>query len=188
MSLEGARRVSRFSVKRSWEKNVGFRCNQEEAAIVDTNGSGVVEYKCDAWGRHLSKTGSVASTLGTLNPFCYRGYVYDKKTEVFMSRKNLAEKLLYIPIAHIYSLWHFTKRLNYFESITVGLSLIVEAMLFSHLLPFIEPFIPDPIKTLFNGLILYLCFLGPIIVARHLQTRHDMRKQSSQLREKQRNK
>lgn len=37
-----------------------------------------------------------------------------------MSRKNLAEKLLYIPIAHIYSLWHFTKRLNYFESITVG--------------------------------------------------------------------
>jgi len=64
VSLEGARRVSRFSGKRSWEKNVGFRCSQEEAAIVDTNGSGVVEYKCDAWGRHLSKTGSVASTLG----------------------------------------------------------------------------------------------------------------------------
>ncbi len=61
VSLEGARRVSRFSGKRSWEKNVGFCCSQEEAAIVDTNGRGGIEYKCDAGRRPVAKTGSMAS-------------------------------------------------------------------------------------------------------------------------------
>ena len=51
-------------------------------AIVDSAGTKVVEYKYDAWGKPLSKTGSMASTLGTLNPFRYRGYVYDEETEL----------------------------------------------------------------------------------------------------------
>ena len=49
-------------------------------AIVDANGNKVVEYKYDAWGKPIAKTGSLASTLGTLNPFRYRGYVYDEET------------------------------------------------------------------------------------------------------------
>ena len=51
-------------------------------AIVDSAGTKVVEYKYDAWGKPLSKTGSMANTLGTLNPFRYRGYVYDEETEL----------------------------------------------------------------------------------------------------------
>ena len=51
-------------------------------ALIDSNGKKVVEYKYDAWGRILSKTGTMASTLGTLNPFRYRVYVYDEETFV----------------------------------------------------------------------------------------------------------
>ena len=43
----------------------------------------VVEYTYDAWGRVLSTTGSMASTLGQLNPLRYRGYVYDNETELY---------------------------------------------------------------------------------------------------------
>jgi hypothetical protein len=37
----------------------------------------VVKYTYDAWGKVLSTTGSLAATLGTIQPFRYRGYVYD---------------------------------------------------------------------------------------------------------------
>jgi RHS repeat-associated protein len=37
----------------------------------------VVEYTYDAWGKPLTVTGSMAETLGKLNPLRYRGYVYD---------------------------------------------------------------------------------------------------------------
>jgi YD repeat-containing protein len=45
--------------------------------IVDSNGTEVVKYTYDAWGKVLSTTGSLAATLGTIQPFRYRGYVYD---------------------------------------------------------------------------------------------------------------
>ena len=34
----------------------------------------------DSWGKLLSTSGSLASTLGKNNPFRYRGYVYDEET------------------------------------------------------------------------------------------------------------
>lgn len=40
----------------------------------------MVQYKYDAWGKQISKTGTLASTLGTVQPFRYRGYVYDEET------------------------------------------------------------------------------------------------------------
>ena len=40
----------------------------------------VVEYTYDAWGKPLTTTGTLANSLGTLNPFRYRGYVYDDET------------------------------------------------------------------------------------------------------------
>ncbi len=52
-------------------------------AILDTNGVSVVEYTYDAWGKLLSCTGSMASTLGQLNPLRYRGYVYDSETDLY---------------------------------------------------------------------------------------------------------
>ena len=48
--------------------------------IVDGSGTTVVEYSYDSWGKQLSCTGTLATTLGVLNPFRYRGYVYDEET------------------------------------------------------------------------------------------------------------
>ena len=52
-------------------------------SIVNSSGTEVVHYVYDAWGRLLSKTGTLATTLGTLNPFRYRGYVFDEETGLY---------------------------------------------------------------------------------------------------------
>ena len=52
-------------------------------AILDSSGNPVVGYAYDAWGNILSVTGSMASTLGRLNPLTYRGYVYDWETGLY---------------------------------------------------------------------------------------------------------
>ena len=46
-------------------------------AILNTSGEPVVQYNYDAWGKLLSTTGTLADTLGEVNPLTYRGYVYD---------------------------------------------------------------------------------------------------------------
>ena len=48
--------------------------------LIDGSGATVVEYIYDSWGKPLSCTGTLATTLGVLNPFRYRGYVYDEET------------------------------------------------------------------------------------------------------------
>jgi len=48
--------------------------------IYNTSGSIVTEYCYDAWGNILSTTGTLASTVGAINPFRYRGYYYDSET------------------------------------------------------------------------------------------------------------
>ena len=40
----------------------------------------MVEYTYDTWGKEVQTTGSLASTLGLIQPFRYRGYVYDWET------------------------------------------------------------------------------------------------------------
>ena len=45
--------------------------------LLDSTGAKVVEYAYNAWGKPLYTSGSMASTLGVLNPFRYRGYIYD---------------------------------------------------------------------------------------------------------------
>ena len=52
-------------------------------AILNYFGVPVVEYTYDAWGNILSTTGSMANTLGQLNPLRYRGYVYDGETGLY---------------------------------------------------------------------------------------------------------
>ena len=51
--------------------------------IMDNSGAVVVEYTYDAWGNILSITGSLASTVGQINPFRYRGYYYDNETDLY---------------------------------------------------------------------------------------------------------
>lgn len=57
-------------------------------AIVDTTGIPVVEYRYDAWGIPISTTGSLKTSLGELNPFRYRGYVWDEETELYFLRNR----------------------------------------------------------------------------------------------------
>ena len=49
-------------------------------AILDENGNTVVSYGYDAWGSPLWCTGELAETLGKVQPFRYRGYVFDEET------------------------------------------------------------------------------------------------------------
>jgi RHS repeat-associated protein len=51
--------------------------------LVDENGSLVVEYAYDAWGKPLSITGELAETLGEANPFRYRSYYWDDETGLY---------------------------------------------------------------------------------------------------------
>lgn len=57
-------------------------------ALVDANGTQVVEYYYDVWGAPISKTGTMAATLGTVNPLQYRGYVYDEETGLYYLRSR----------------------------------------------------------------------------------------------------
>ena len=52
-------------------------------ALLNTSGTAVVTYTYDAWGKLLETGGSMASTLGALNPLRYRGYVYDTETGLY---------------------------------------------------------------------------------------------------------
>ena len=56
--------------------------------LVDSNGTKMVSYSYDAWGKMISKTGSLASTLGTIQPFRYRGYVFDEETGLYYLRSR----------------------------------------------------------------------------------------------------
>ena len=52
-------------------------------AILDENGNAVVSYGYDAWGAPLWCTGELAETLGKVQPFRYRGYVFDEETGLY---------------------------------------------------------------------------------------------------------
>ena len=57
--------------------------NGDVVAIFDDDGNRVVEYTYDAWGNILSVSGSMADTIGAINPLRYRGYVYDRETGLY---------------------------------------------------------------------------------------------------------
>ena len=58
--------------------------------IVDSAGTFVVEYKYNAWGKPIARSylTTAYETLGRLNPFRYRGYVYDEETELYYLRSR----------------------------------------------------------------------------------------------------
>jgi len=57
-------------------------------AILDENGNTVVSYGYDAWGALLWCTGELAETLGKVQPFRYRGYVFDEETGLYYLRSR----------------------------------------------------------------------------------------------------
>ena len=58
--------------------------------IVDSAGALVVEYKYDAWGKPIARSylTTAYEALGRLNPFRYRGYVYDEETGLYYLRSR----------------------------------------------------------------------------------------------------
>ena len=56
--------------------------------LRDATGNEVVRYTYDAWGKLLETSGSLAATLSYLNPFRYRGYVYDEETGLYYLRSR----------------------------------------------------------------------------------------------------
>lgn len=52
-------------------------------SILDSYGATVVSYVYDSWGKLISTTGTMASTLGVKNPIRYRGYYYDTETNLY---------------------------------------------------------------------------------------------------------
>lgn len=51
--------------------------------LCDEDGTLVVSYVYDAWGNIVSIAGALASTVGAINPFRYRGYYYDIETGLY---------------------------------------------------------------------------------------------------------
>jgi RHS repeat-associated protein len=51
--------------------------------LIDASGATVVEYTYDTWGKKVQTTGSLAGSLGLVQPFRYRGYVYDWETGLY---------------------------------------------------------------------------------------------------------
>lgn len=62
-----------------YEKNM----QGDIVAILDANGNTVVEYAYNIWGELVSTTGTLADTLGVINPLRYRGYYYDTETNLY---------------------------------------------------------------------------------------------------------
>ena len=65
-----------------------YNLQGDVVALIDANGTQVVEYVYDAWGALIAKTGSMVATLGTVNPFRYRGYIYDEETGLYYLRSR----------------------------------------------------------------------------------------------------
>jgi RHS repeat-associated protein len=51
--------------------------------LIDNTGTQVVSYTYDTWGRLLSISGPLASSVGLKNPYRYRGYRYDEETGLY---------------------------------------------------------------------------------------------------------
>lgn len=62
--------------------------SESTVGLVDSNDTKMVSYTYDAWGKPISKTGILASTLGTIQPFRYRAYVYDEETGLYYLRSR----------------------------------------------------------------------------------------------------
>ncbi len=60
-----------------------FNAQGDVIGILDNTGTKVVEYTYDVWGKLLSTTGTLASTIGQTNPIRYRGYYYDSETSFY---------------------------------------------------------------------------------------------------------
>jgi RHS repeat-associated protein len=60
-----------------------FNAQGDIIKLVNKSGTVVVSYVYDTWGKLISTTGTLASTVGAKNPYRYRGYRYDSETGLY---------------------------------------------------------------------------------------------------------
>jgi len=69
------------SVKYNGNEYYYVRNGQDDIVkLIDSTGTPVIYYIYDTWGKKVTTTGSLAGSLGLIQPFRYRGYVYDFET------------------------------------------------------------------------------------------------------------
>ena len=71
--------MSRFGKKYYFVKNL----QGDIERIVDSDGTTVVTYTYDVLGNIIAQTDTSDINLANINPFCYRGYVYDSETGLY---------------------------------------------------------------------------------------------------------
>ena len=57
-----------------------------KVGLLDAAGNLVVEYSYDAWVNHIAVTACMVDTVGKLNSFRYRRYVWDEETGQYYLR------------------------------------------------------------------------------------------------------
>jgi RHS repeat-associated protein len=60
-----------------------YNAQGDVTGLFDKTGARVVSYTYDTWGKLISTTGDLASTIGVKNPYRYRGYRYDTETGLY---------------------------------------------------------------------------------------------------------
>lgn len=61
---------------------------RDVVGVLDNAGKLVVKYDYGTWGEMRRTTGVMAETIGDDNPFCYRGCIRDKETEMYYLRSR----------------------------------------------------------------------------------------------------
>ena len=51
--------------------------------LIDSSNKVVVRYQYDSWGKITSSEDTRGVSLATLNPFCYRKYVFDQEIGLY---------------------------------------------------------------------------------------------------------
>ena len=80
---------------------------QNILGIVDQNGKLVVKYKYDAYGNNKGIEDTSGCSLGSRNPFRYKGYYYDDDTEMYYCKSRF-----YVPK---WRRWLNSDSINYLE-------------------------------------------------------------------------
>ena len=62
---------------------------QDIIGILDKEGTRIVFYTYDSWGKLMAVTGSKKDSIGQKNPFQYRGYYYDVESGAILCRLTL---------------------------------------------------------------------------------------------------
>lgn len=95
-----------------------------------------------------------------------------------MEKKDLANKLRFIPIANLFFLWYYTKRVpNFFEFMAVALTGFAATFVFSK----INPFIPETVDSILFFIEFYAIETGMVLTARQLNFRRVKKQEKSSL-------